>query len=64
MTESAALMAVKVIGLVVAGIGFAVWQFRDLAKAQNQSKSKPCCSALDPEDAIAGNRVHTPDGHH
>lgn len=47
MTESAALMAVKVIGLVVAGIGFAVWQFRDVASAQAQSKSKTRHSDVD-----------------
>jgi hypothetical protein len=64
MTEADMLMGVKVTGLVIAGLGFVVWQLRDVAKAQNQSKSKPCCSALDPEDAIAGNRDHTPDGHH
>lgn len=34
------LMAVKVIGLVVAGVWFVGWQLRDVAKAQEKTKTQ------------------------
>lgn len=61
MTESAALMAVKVIGLVVAGIGFAVWQFRDVARAQTKSKSTTRHAELDLGSAEIPTRENSSD---
>lgn len=47
MSEFNVLMAVKVIGLLVAGGLFVWWQLRDVAKARRQSSAKAQAKAAE-----------------
>ena len=40
MTAESSLIWVKVLGLVAAGVAFAWWQFRDLAREKKRAASR------------------------